>query len=144
MVKNTKGGKKAKRTRHTTENSKQIILKSNNPDDKEFYAKVTSILGGPRLMAKCEDGIDRVCVIPGRMTRKKSHWLVRGSYILITLGNYQDGKGYVINTYNDEDVKTLINTGELDISKLKLADENIENINTIEDDVDDGFDFNSI
>ena len=94
-------------------------------------------------MAKCENGIDRVCVIPGKMTRKKSYWLIRGSYILITLGNYQDDKGYVINTYNDEDVKKLINMGELDTSLLKLTDDNIETVN-VDDDTNDNFDFNSL
>lgn len=67
-------------------------------------------------MGRCEDGIDRVCVIPGKMTRKKSHWLVRGSYILITLGNYQDGKGWKLldeiltnaNYINCKNISTII------------------------------------
>jgi translation initiation factor 1A len=51
------------------------------PEKDETICIVTSMLGGGRLEAKCEDGFTRVCRIPGKI--KKKIWIKPGYLILV-------------------------------------------------------------
>lgn len=51
------------------------------PEKDETICIVTSMLGGGRLEAKCEDGFTRICRIPGKI--KKKIWIKPGYIILI-------------------------------------------------------------
>ena len=63
MVKNIKGGNKAKKQakKHYSQPSNYKLRKSEDPD--EIYAIVTKIYGNGRVLIKCNDGIERQCVI---------------------------------------------------------------------------------
>jgi translation initiation factor 1A len=51
------------------------------PEKDETICIVTSMLGGGRLEAKCEDGFTRICRIPGKI--KKKIWIKPGYIILV-------------------------------------------------------------
>ena len=57
------------------------IIRVRMPKKGEILGIVTSMLGGGRLEARCEDGNKRVCRIPGKM--KKKIWVRIGDLILI-------------------------------------------------------------
>ena len=63
MVRNTKGGNKAKKQakKHYSQPSNYKLRKSEDPN--EIYAIVTKMYGNGRVLIKCNDGIDRQCVI---------------------------------------------------------------------------------
>ena len=51
------------------------------PKKDETICIVTSMLGGGRLEARCEDGFTRICRIPGKI--KKKIWIKPGYVILV-------------------------------------------------------------
>ena len=63
MVRNIKGGNKAKKQ------AKKYFTRSNNyklrksEDSNEIYAIVTKMYGNGRILIKCNDGIERTCII---------------------------------------------------------------------------------
>lgn len=57
------------------------IIRVRMPKKGEILGVVTSMLGGGRLEARCEDGNKRICRIPGKM--KKKIWVRIGDLILI-------------------------------------------------------------
>ena len=63
MVRNTKGGNKAKKQakKHYSQPSNYKLRKSEDPN--EIYAIVTKMYGNGRVLIKCNDGVDRQCVI---------------------------------------------------------------------------------
>ena len=63
MVKNTKGGNKAKKQakKHFTKSTNYKLRKSEDPN--EIYAIVTKMYGNGRVLIKCNDGVERTCII---------------------------------------------------------------------------------
>ena len=63
MVRNIKGGNKAKKQakKHYSQPNNYKLRKSEDID--EIYAIVTKIYGNGRILIKCNDGIERQCVI---------------------------------------------------------------------------------
>ncbi|TAL48375.1 translation initiation factor eIF-1A [archaeon] len=51
------------------------------PRQNEVLAVVESMVGGDRLRAKCDDGNERICRIPGKM--RKRIWIRTGDLILV-------------------------------------------------------------
>ena len=137
MVKNTKGGKKGRRTKGSGEEEKrELIFK----EDSQEYAQVTKLLGGSRIEALCYDGVTRLCGIRGKM--RKRVWINQGDIVLISLRDFQDGKGDVIHKYNADEARSLISYKELpENAKIKTEEENIvfENSDN-EDDIEFSFD----
>lgn len=91
--------------------AQELVLK----DDHQCYAHVTKMLGNGRLMARCDDGKERVCKIRGSMHRRV--WISVGDIVLISLREFggdgeDDGKGDVIFKYTENHVKTLSRSGE--------------------------------
>lgn len=63
MVKNTKGGNKTKKQakKNYTQGRNYKLRKSEDPN--EIYAIVTKLYGNGRILIKCNDGIERNCII---------------------------------------------------------------------------------
>jgi translation initiation factor 1A len=51
------------------------------PRSPEVLGVVEAMVGGDRLRAKCDDGNDRICRIPGKM--RKRIWIRTGDLILL-------------------------------------------------------------
>jgi translation initiation factor 1A len=61
--------------------NEEEVVRVRLPDRNETICTVTSMLGGGRLEAKCEDGFTRICRIPGKI--KKRIWIKPGYLILV-------------------------------------------------------------
>jgi len=82
------------------------------PERNETICIVTSMLGGGRLEAKCEDGFTRICRIPGKI--KKKVWIKPGYLILVKPWDVQkEERADVIFLYSKAQVFWLKKRGFL-------------------------------
>ena len=140
MVKNKKGGKSYKKSKHNQDDlNKKVELKTDNQE----YAQVDKLLGNCRLSLNCTDGKLRIGKIRGSI--KKRSWIIVGDIVLIALRDFDDYKCDVIHKYSTEHSKKLIKLGEIpETMKLtdKIAEHDESKLNDIvefeeEDDEDD-------
>jgi len=97
MPPNAKGGKKYKKSKHSSENQAVKFIEK-EPD--QMYARVLRLLGGNNISAYCNDDVQRVCHIRGSMRNRV--WLNTGDMILISLREEMSGdKGDVIMKYDN-------------------------------------------
>ncbi|KAJ1667889.1 Translation initiation factor 1A [Coemansia sp. RSA 1646] len=128
-----KGGKNRRRGKNDKDESskRELIFK----EEGQEYAQVVKMLGNGRLEASCFDGVNRLAQIRGSM--RKKIWINQGDIILVSLREYQDSKGDVIQKYNPEEARLLKQYGELP-ENFNL--EEGENLNS-EGENDDGVEF---
>ena len=62
--------------------------------DNEQFALVTQLMGADQVKAKCSDGIERSCRIPGRM--KKKVWIKENDIIIIKVWDFQPSKADIV------------------------------------------------
>lgn len=94
----------------------------------QIYAKVLKTLGNCRLELECYDGIKRLGHIRGSMKNKT--WIGVGDIVLVSTRDYQDDKCDIILKYTPEEVRKMINFGDLpnevnEDAKDELGDNNI-------------------
>ncbi|KAK7719484.1 Translation initiation factor 1A [Botryosphaeria dothidea] len=113
-----KGGKNRRRGKNENDNEKrELIFK----EEGQEYAQVVKMLGNGRLEAQCFDGEKRLAHIRGKMRKKV--WINQGDIILLSLREYQDGKGDVILKYNADEARSLKAYGELpETAKINETD----------------------
>lgn len=114
MPRNTRGGNKAKRGKNRVNNFNNgpPLYKDNSPNSSELYAKVLKREGGdpPRVIAYCENGVERNCRIPGKFKRRV--FMNPGDIIIITYDKSKsDKKGEIKHKYSQQDVDTLKKEG---------------------------------
>lgn len=78
--------------------------------DGQAYARVVKMLGNGRLLAACEDGVERLGIIRGSM--RKREWVRVGDTVLVTPRDFQDAKVDVVCVYTDAEVHRLKRLGE--------------------------------
>jgi len=88
------------------------FLPKRDESQDQTYAVVTRMLGNRRILAKCEDQKERLCIIPGKFKGKKN-WISVGNLILLNIRDYQDSKYDVIYVYTSNDFKRLKRDNEL-------------------------------
>ncbi|MDD3178213.1 translation initiation factor 1A [bacterium] len=75
-----------------TPNFKRLRLP--RKEDLELFGKVVQLMGVNNISILCEDGIERVCRIPGKMF--KHIWIKPGDVVIVKLWDFQPIKGDVI------------------------------------------------
>jgi translation initiation factor 1A len=103
-----KGGKKHKKSKKMLPEKKIMVYK----EADEEYAKVVKMLGNGRLYALLGDGTEKLCIIPGKMKKKKM-WIKPDDIILITIRSYQESKSDVIYLYPPSQVNILKSNNHL-------------------------------
>ena len=98
---NSKGGKKYKKGKKGQPEKNIMIYKESGED----YAKVNTLYGAGRLEGLLQDGTTIMCIIPGRMKRKK--WIKIGDIILINIRDYQKTKADILHCYNESQINVL-------------------------------------
>merc|ERR1712000_202017 len=99
-----KGGKNRRRgTKENDDQRRELTFKEDG--------QVVKMLGNGRLEALCFDGSKRLANIRGKMRKKV--WINQGDIILLSLRDFQDGKGDVILKYTADEARTLKSYGEL-------------------------------
>jgi len=91
------------------------------------------MLGNGRCETACFDGTKRLCHIRGKMRKKV--WVCTGDIVLVSLRDFQDEKGDIINKYTAEEARNLKTYGELpenvkinetDLVEGELSDDGVE------------------
>ena len=84
------------------------------PETTDVLGVAEKLLGGDRLMVKCQDGHDRLCRIRGKMKRRA--WVRPGDIVLVSPWDFQfKSKGDVIWRYKRNQVDWLKEKGYLRI-----------------------------
>lgn len=120
--------------KHTQQHSRHDLQLK---EDGQEYANVTKLVGEGRLLAKCADGVERLCHIRGAMRKKV--WIVQGDTVLISLRDFQDGKADVIVKYSEHEVRMLRSMGE-----IQSVEKQVDLDDGATETTDSGFDFESI
>ena len=142
MVKNTKGGNKAKKMGRKFLEDETTINVRYKKEEEEIYCIVTKILGGENCEVICEDSITRLCVIRGKFRgkKKRNNLIKQGSLILagrrdweITNINKRD-KCDLLCIYSDNEKNKIINSIDNAVVRkiLQSDDDTNENINFIQ------------
>jgi len=119
MVKNTKGGKKCKRTKAIRE---ETTL--NYKTEGQEYGIVVKLLGNCRLEVYCFDGTTRMCQIRGKM--RKRVFINKDDIVIVSLRDYQDAKGDIVDKYSESQKRALIDNGT-------IPDTNSRNLQSLKD-----------
>lgn len=98
--------KKQARKQAQAQRSREVPFR----EDGQAYARVTQMLGNGRVLAKCADGMERLCKIRGAM--RKREWVHVGDTVLVALREFQDAKADVVFRYQDAEVRQLARLGE--------------------------------
>lgn len=109
--------------------SRELELK----ESMEEYAKVVSLLGDRKITVKLDNGTELLGCIPGKMKRKC--WIAVDDVVIVGIREYQEAKVDILHKYNDDEVKKLIQYGEIPEIFGKSASSMDDNI------PDDGIDF---
>lgn len=93
MVKNNNGGNKAKGMARKFTNQKPTQVLRQSQDNLELYGQCIKLFGGNKFEVLCDDGIKRMCNIPGKFRgrNKRSNQVVVQSIILVGLRDYEAG-----------------------------------------------------
>ena len=80
---------------------KEMVL----PDEDQVLGIVTKMLGYDRMMVRCQDGIERLCRIRGKMKRRV--WIKVGDTVVVAPWDFQDTRGDIIWRYRISQVDWL-------------------------------------
>jgi translation initiation factor 1A len=84
------------------------------PSQGEVLGVVTKLLGFDRIMVKCQDGMERLCRIRGKMKRRV--WIREGDIVIVSPWDFQtDKRGDVVWRYTHAQADTLRRKGYLTI-----------------------------
>ena len=115
MVKNTKGGKNAKKfgRKFSTQGGSSVLRLSKDP--AEVYACCSKIYGGANIEVKCVDGVDRLCIMRNKFRGrgKRDNVIAVGTWLLVGLREFEtikEGKREncdLLEVYKDYDKEKL-------------------------------------
>ncbi len=122
MVFNKRGGKKTKKqaSSGSKTSGRSLEVKDNAPDSSQLYGKVIKRCGGnpPQILILCEDGMERICVVRGKMTKKV--WMNVGDIVIITYNkDSSKNTGEIAHKYEPHEVSKLEKMGEITQDKFK-------------------------
>ena len=80
--------------RNNANPEEQMWVRLPKEKDLEQFALVIQLMGADQVKAKCADGIERSCRIPGKM--KKKVWMRQGDILIIKVWDFQPSKADVV------------------------------------------------
>ena len=88
------------------------IRRTKLPKGRETFGIVEQRLGGTRMRARCMDGKNRICRVPGRLKRKL--WVREGDTVLVEPWELTgDSKGDIVFKYRKAQIQWLKKNGYL-------------------------------
>ena len=136
MVLNKRGGNKSKKQKSADSKTggRPLRLKDPQPDSSELYGRVTKRNGGnpPIIQVMCEDGVERNCVVRGKMRNRV--WMNPNDFVIIIYNkDSSSNAGEIDYKYDPQEVTKLEKLGELSSEKFRTEKDLINQ--------DDGFVF---
>ena len=126
MVLNKRGGKNAKKqsSSGTRTSARSLTIKDKSPESCELYGRVVNRFGGnpPQILVLCEDGVERTCVVRGKMVKRV--WMNKGDFVIILYNKESsENKGEIAHKYHDFEVPKLEKMGEINLNKFRAEGE---------------------
>lgn len=81
-------------------------------DELEMFGVVTQLHGSNQIRVMCEDNVERVCRIPGKM--KKRVWMRQNDVVIVRLWDFQKSKADIVWRFTEIQVDHLRRKGYLD------------------------------
>ena len=134
MVKNSRGGNKAKKQKRNRDTKQRINIKNLLKEEGQEYAFVSDLKGDCRMALICWDKKERIGIIRGKM--RKRVWISRGDLVLVGIREFQDDKCDIIQKYDSEQAKLLAKKGHITQSFIKDGS-TFTDIGAYDDDSDD-------
>ena len=140
MPKNTKGGNKAKSQKNSSGPKKNRDIPFPEEDDDSHIAVVTKVQGDGRYLCQIVDdcGIQPQ-VYPVNLSKgvkfryAKGIIISIGTYILISIREFQKDKGDIIFVYNDSEKTYLVDNNYIQITNVETQeDEGIQFSDVVE------------
>jgi translation initiation factor 1A len=140
MPKNTKGGNKAKSQKNSSGIQKNREIPSPEEEDDSHIAIVTKVQGDGRFLCQIIDkaGIQPQ-VYPVNLSKgvqfkyAKGIIITVGTYILISIREFQKDKGDIIFVYRDSEISYLLDNDYITLTNIeKQEDEEIQFSDVIE------------
>jgi hypothetical protein len=140
MPKNTKGGNKAKSQKNSSGPKKNRDIPFPEEDDDSHIAVVTKVQGDGRYLCQIVD----LCgtqpqVYPVNLSKgvkfrySKGIIISIGTYILISIREFQKDKGDIIFVYNDSEKTYLVDNNYIQITNVETQeDEGIQFSDVVE------------
>ena len=88
------------------------------------------------MKIECQDGVERIGRIRGKIRKRKSSWINAGKYVIVAFREYQDEKCDIIEILSDDEVKRLKRMDEIVDQTIEEEDNGIE-FETQEDVIED-------
>jgi translation initiation factor 1A len=107
----------ARQKKEMTEEEQFRKLRLPKREQHEMFAMTVKLHGTNKLSAMCEDGVERMCRIPGKM--KKRIWIREGDLLIVKVWDFQPSKADVVWRFKGTEQYHLEKRGLLD--KLKEA-----------------------
>lgn len=121
MVKNTFGGKNAKKRAKKFVNNRNTTRQIEKKQDDQEYAKLTKKMGDCRFECVCSDGITRVAHVAGKF--RKRWWFQLDEFVLVSIRiGIDPTKCDILHKYNQTEVEQLRSEGLLE----KIITEDID------------------
>ncbi|MEM0215821.1 MAG: translation initiation factor eIF-1A [Archaeoglobaceae archaeon] len=89
------------------------VIRVKLPDKRkgEMFGIVTSMLGAGHIKVRCEDGVERLGRIPGKM--RKKIWIKEGDVVIVVPWPFQKDRADIIWRYTNPQVEWLERKGYL-------------------------------
>jgi translation initiation factor 1A len=89
------------------------------PEPGQLLGVVTQMLGYDRLMVKCQDGVDRICRIRGKMKRRV--WIKVGDTVLVAPWDFQKNRGDILWRYTAAQASALQSQVQSQTAQVQAA-----------------------
>ena len=140
MPKNTKGGNKAKSQKNSSGPKRNRDIPYPEEDDDSHVAIITKVQGDGRYLCQIVDSTGtHPQVYPINLSRgvkykySKGIIISIGTYVLISIRDFQKDKGDIIFVYNDSEIVNLVDNNYIQIiNKETHEDEEIQFSDVIE------------
>ncbi len=127
MVKNTTGGKKMKnKARKNLNMVKTLKYEDLQATDEQDYFIITSVCGGGRYKGilykdfKNNNSTERLAITSGRI--KRFARIKQSCMVLVSIRDFQEDKVDIVHVYAADEIKLLINKGDVSDNFAKPSD----------------------
>jgi len=93
------------------EKLKNNIGEYTEKDNNQSYGIVSKLLGNCRFMVLCDDDVERLCHLRGKIRNRM--WIRHKDIVLVSFREYEINKGDIIMRYTPKQIKKLISSAEI-------------------------------
>jgi translation initiation factor 1A len=140
MVKNSSGGKKAKKLARKNQNNEELHISIQDicKTDEQEYALIEKVLGGGRYTVITPDNKSRIGISRGKMFSRNGKvkdrtLMTPGNLVLLSLRDFQDDKADILMFYSKAQIDLLVQYDEIDKDFIKKTHSSSDESDMVDD-----------